>query len=162
MRRQARTGYALMEVVAVMGTAAVLLTTIGMTLHMMVRVSNKIQRTAAGQATWDRLTVRLQADAHRAREVEVTDDALTLLGEGWSVVYTSRGCDIVRAMSQGNLPRQRESYRLPTDSAASWELLKSPHLLVRCTWENRRNVSGQTPSLAPAEFLAAIGLEAEQ
>ena len=162
MKRHPRQGYTLVEVVAVMGATAVLLTTIGTTLHLMVRVTSEVRQAEVSQATWDRFVVRLQADAHRAREAEVTADALTLVGVGWKVVYTSSGRDIVRSITQEDQASQRERYQLPAGGVANWGLVESPNLLVRCTCDKTGDAAELSAALTTPEILAAVGLEARE
>ena len=155
-----RRGYTLVEMVAVMATMAILLTTIGTTIHMMVRATGRLRNANATLRSWERFNVRLRADAHRAARGQVADNKLTLEGATGTIVYQQEGEHITRRVNNGAGNGQREYFNLPRGYVAQWTYESDPQPMLRLTLVDagEPDRARHAPPFA-TEILAAVGLE---
>ena len=158
MRRQAKRGYTLVEMVAVMSTMAVLLTTIATTIHTMVRATNRLRDASMVMHSMDRLATRLQADAHRADTANVTDGALTLQTPGATTTYRQVGNQVECHRTSDAVDSSRETFALPQGFAVTWAVDESPPL-VRVTIQPTAGLSADEAALVPTQILAALAVE---
>ena len=162
MKRRHRGGYTLVEVMSVMGASAVLLTTVGTTLHLLFRTTSELREADVGQAMVERFGVRLQSDAHRAQRAEPTEEALTLYGLGWKAVYQRRGQDVVRSMIRDGRPPEVELYSLLDDHLVAWQLVESTGALLQVTLQPKEDTTAPMAPVAAREILVAVGLEGDE
>ncbi len=132
MRR--RKGFTLVECLAAIAMIGAAMTTVAVAMSGMHRACQRVREEIASEMELQRLAVQLRADAHEAlsakqeegeEENAAPGSVLLALGNEESVQYTVQAGHIQRVQRRGDELLHRETYRLPEEYSAHWELKKN-------------------------------------
>ena len=141
----ARSGFSLIEVVAVIGVSAALLMVVSVLLAGVLQASANNTGAAAWQQTFGRLSRDWRNDVHAANDV-VTDEDSARIG---AFEYRADRQEILCIEHFQQEAGQRESYRLPAGSKVAFLVEKQARFATIRITSNKRTIS----------IVAAIGLD---
>ncbi|NLS97032.1 MAG: type II secretion system protein [Planctomycetaceae bacterium] len=163
-----RRGYSLIECLATIAMIGTVMTTVAVSMSGMQRASQRIREEVAIEADLQRLAAQLRADGHNALSAKMaggkTEDAaagsiLLTLSDKESVRYSVKADHLQREHLQGEKLLHRESYRLPEDCTARWELEENDSVpLVSLTVEPTPGDAKDRWNNWNTEIIAAVGL----
>lgn len=119
--RTRRRGISLIELLAVITTASVILSGLGVCLHGMYRVEQRTRQRVAQRTAWSQAALLLRSDAHSAGQADLATapdgqpaGGLTLtLGDGRRVQYGFDGRQLQRTVLRDGQRVHNDAFRLP-------------------------------------------------
>jgi hypothetical protein len=155
MSRRIRQGKSLIEVLVVVSLISGALAISTMTLAALFRAEVRLRRDRDQATVAARLADLWRADAHGAVACAAEKECVFTLADGRSVKYEASGSAISREVARGQTTLHRDSFRLPADAAAAFELTKA---------ENRElavlKVQPRDPDQPPAAAIRPVVIEA--
>ena len=117
-------GHSLLEVIAVVSVASVVLGMVSMTLHMAARGRSVAIENAQYATTVTRLAVAFRSDVHRAVSSQLPGDGALLrlrLSDQRTIDYQIEPAWIRRIVRRQDTVEHREAFALPADCRPQWE-----------------------------------------
>jgi prepilin-type N-terminal cleavage/methylation domain-containing protein len=164
-----RTGYTLIEMLAVMVIMAVVFSALGVSFHIASLSVRGIQTTSQRDGQLHRLAMQLRSDLHAAHSADVEKDAATAerdesillihLPNEQTVYYRSTGLGMTREVRNVDEFRQREDYRIPGLETVQWSIDRERSKpLVALTISRRRSEAVEDAPIDEVRILAALKL----
>ena len=150
--------YTLVEMMAVMTVASVLLAIAAEVVTRAMRIDTTWREQAGIARSMSRLSHDLRRDVHQARNVTVTQEPLAMeitRDDGAEVSYTVADEEIIRSSQQDEEQLEREYYKKAADQQVAITTLSSPERVeLRVTQEVK--LVGEAPRTV-LHVLAEVG-----
>lgn len=161
-----RRGYTLVECLVVLTLTGTALGTSALTMHALSRAERQVREEFQDAGDLARLAVQLREDAHQALSARIESsgepptsaNVLSLPAPDDRIVqYTLQDANLERVVRQAGIVQHRETYGLPTATAAHWQVVSDrPRLLVSLVWAPEPGRAGGPPGSAMGRLDAAV------
>ena len=167
--RQRRSGYTLVEVMAVMVILAVVLGALVVAFHIASRAVAGIQANGHRDLQLHRLAAHLRTDLHLAEKAslqpgearaETAESILDIkLANKQTIQYRRVRSGIIRERREGRAVKQREVYSIDGLESVTWAIDQRRNTpLVRLTIERQRSQSMEVAATEDVVLIAAVSL----
>ncbi len=116
-----RSGFSLVELLAVISIATVLLSLLGSVLHKTLQQQHASVRSLTFQRTASRLSHAFRRDVHAAHDVSLDDTTLTLNSPNGTIVYRTEGSTVARKATN-DMTTHHDEFDLPAGCPATFRL----------------------------------------